>query len=129
MKRKDSALLIFSVSIILALASGCGRKLPPLPPGPADPVEIVSIGFQADGSVEARVRNNVEGARILLLGKPKGLCPSCVEDLKKKDEKVSSEKGTVILKDLKPEAEFMIYRVDLEKGTTSFLSDARIVRK
>jgi len=122
--------MILSLGLALALGTGCGRKLPPLPPGKADPVEVLSVDFQKDGSVEAKVRNNIEGARLLLLGKPKGLCPSCVDDLKKKDERVSAEKGTVILRDARPEADdYMIYRVDLEKGTTSFLSEARVVRK
>jgi len=130
LRRKLSTMLILSIGLALALGTGCGRKLPPMPPGEADPVEIVSIDFRKDGSVEAKVRNNIEGARLLLLGKPKGLCPSCVDDLKKKDERVSAEKGTVILKDVHPEADdYMIYRVDLEKGTTSFLSEAVVVRK
>ena len=130
MRHKPSAIMILSLGLALALGTGCGRKLPPLPPGKADPVEVLSVDFQKDGSVEAKVRNNIEGARLLLLGKPKGLCPSCVDDLKKKDERVSAEKGTVILRDARPEADdYMIYRVDLEKGTTSFLSEARVVRK
>lgn len=129
MKRKTFGTAILCFFLVLALGTGCGRKLPPLPPGSADPVEVVSIDFRDDGSVEAKVRCTIEGARVLLLGKPKGLCPSCVDDLKKKDEKVSAEKGTFVLRDSNPEAEYMIYRIDLEKGTMSFLSEARVVRK
>jgi hypothetical protein len=129
LKLKSSAMIFFSIGLALALCTGCGRKLPPMPPGKADPVEILSIDFAGDGSVEAKARCNIEGARLILLGKPKGICPSCVDDLKKKDEKPSVEKGTVVLKDPKPEAEYMIYRIDLEKGTTSFMTGARVVRK
>lgn len=129
MKLRGAAVTVCSICLVLALSAGCGRKLPPMPPGQEDPVEIVSIEFVEDGSVEARVRSSIEGAKISLLGKAKGLCPSCTDDLKEKDEVAAAEEETVILKDPKPESEYMVYRVSFEKGTTSFLTGARVVRK
>jgi hypothetical protein len=114
---------------LLGLCAGCGRKLPPLPPGPGEPVEIASIAFLEDGTVEARASVNIEGARVTLLGKPKGLCPACEDDLKKKDEKDAEKQGTVILKDPSPESDYMVYRIAFAKGTTSFLTGPQVVRK
>jgi len=117
------------LGIVLALGSGCGRKLPPLPPGQGDPIEITAIHFTDDGSVEARAESSIAGGTITLLGKPKGLCPSCTDDLTKRDEKSGGQKGRVVLKDIKPEADYMVYRIMFEKGTVSFMTGATVVRK
>lgn len=129
MRNSSTAVIICVIGLILALGSGCGRKLPPLPPGQGDPVEIEAIGFIDDGSVEARAGSSIPGGRITLLGKPKGLCPSCTDDLTKRDEKAAEQKGSIVLKDPKPEADYMVYRLLFEKGTISFMTGARVVRK
>ena len=107
---------------------GCGRKLPPLPPGQPDPVEIVSIRYE-DDTVVVRARCNVAEGMVTLLGKPKGICPSCIDDLLTKDEQSISEPGIVILKDEQPGADYMVYRVAFEQGTTSWMTKAGIVGK
>ncbi len=107
---------------------GCGRKLPPLPPGQPDPVEIVSIRYE-DDTVVVRARCNEAEGKVTLLGKPKGICPSCIDDLIMKDEQSIREKGVVILKDESPGAQYMVYRIAFEKGTTSWMSQAGIVGK
>jgi hypothetical protein len=113
--------------IVLSCMS-CGRKLPPLPPGQPDPVEIISLRFDQD-MVRAKARCNVQDGTIILLGKPKGICPSCIDDLQKKDELFIHEPGVVVLKDQNPNADYMVYRVAFEKGTTSWMTQAGIVRK
>jgi hypothetical protein len=118
-----------ALAFLLALGLGCGRKLPPLPPGLGDPVEISSIEFLTDGTVEAKARVNIEGSKVTLLGKPKGLCPLCTEDLKKKDEKTAEKEGTIVLRDPSPESDYMVYRFAFEKDTTRYLTNPRIVRK
>ncbi len=122
----------FRVAVILGFmvfsCMGCGRKLPPLPPGQPDPVEIVSIRYE-DDTVVVRARcNEVEG-KVTLLGKPKGICPSCTDDLIMKDEQFIREKSVVILKDESPGAQYMVYRIAFEKGTISWMSQAGIVGK
>lgn len=114
---------------LLAFGSGCGRKLPPLPPGQGDPVEIVDMDFLKDGSVEARARVFIPGSTVTLLGKPKGLCPVCTDDLTKRDVRVAEKEGVITLKDSSPESEYMVYRLVFEKGTTKFLTVPRVVRK
>ena len=120
---------VCALVVLLGAGFGCGRKLPPLPPGPGDPVEISSIDFQRDGTVEARANVSLEGAKVTLLGKPKGLCPICTEDLTKRDEKILPKSGTITLRDPAPESDYMVYRIAFEKGTTSFLTNPRVVRK
>lgn len=117
-----------TLGIIALICMGCGRKLPPLPPGQPDPVEIISIRFDQD-TVRAKARCNVQDGTIILLGKPKGICPSCIDDLQKKDELFISEPGVVVLKDQNPNADYMVYRIVFEKGTTSWMTQAGIVRK
>ncbi len=129
MRNSCRAVTVCLLGLTLALGSGCGRKLPPLPPGQGDPVEISAIDFMDDGSVEARAGSSIAGGKITLLGKPKGLCPSCTDDLTKRDEKVAEQKGTIVLKDPKPESDYMVYRLVFEKGTISFMTGARVVRK
>ena len=119
----------FALVFLLVAGLGCGRKLPPLPPGPGDPVEIASIQFLRDGTVEAWAKVSIPGSKITLLGKPKGLCPVCTDDLTKRDETTVEEAGTVTLKDPSPEADYMIYRFAFEKDTTTFLTGPRVVRK
>ena len=122
----------FRAAVILGFmvlsCMGCGRKLPPLPPGQPDPVEIVSISYE-DDTVVVRARCNEAEGKVTLLGKPKGICPSCIDDLIMKDEQSIREKGVVILKDESPEAQYMVYRLAFEKGTTSWMSRAGIVGK
>ena len=117
---------IFTVIVLFCM--GCGRKLPPLPPGQPDPVEIISIRFDQD-MVTAKVRCSVQDGTIILLGKPKGICPSCIDDLQQRDELFINEPGIVVLKDQTPNADYMVYRIVFEKGTTSWMSPAGIVRK
>lgn len=123
------AITACALVILLGVGFGCGRKLPPLPPGPGDPVEISSIEFRRDGTVEARANVSLEGAKVTLLGKPKGLCPLCTEDLTKRDEKLTRKAEAITLKDSAPESDYMVYRIAFEKGTTSFLTSPRVVRK
>jgi hypothetical protein len=129
LRNSCKAVVVCLLGVTLALGSGCGRKLPPLPPGQGDPVEIEAIDFIDDGSVEARAGISIPGGRVILLGKPKGLCPSCTDDLTRRDEKTAEQKGGIVLKDPKPEADYMVYRLLFEKGTVSFMTGARVVRK
>lgn len=118
--------LVAALLICLACL-GCGRKLPPLPPGPEDPAVLKTLDFDHE-AVVAKVVCNMEEAKLTLLGKPQGLCPQCTDDLKKKQE-IAAQPGVNELRDPAPEERCMVYRVRLEKGTTSFLSPARIVCK
>ncbi|MCK7515417.1 MAG: hypothetical protein MZV70_73170 [Desulfobacterales bacterium] len=60
---------------------GCGRKLPPLPPGSARPGgDRLHRGSKAPRWM-ARAQCNVHDATVMLLGKPKGICPHCTDDL------------------------------------------------
>lgn len=117
-----------ALGIVVLICMGCGRKLPPLPPGEPDPVEVISIRFD-QGAVKAKVRCNVRDAGITLLGKPKGICPSCTDDLQKRDEHIMDEPGVKILEDKSPEAEYMVYRVAFKKSTTFWMTQPFIVRK
>jgi hypothetical protein len=126
-KRKLIGALALVFLVMPAL--GCGRKLPPMPPGQGDPVEISSVEFLEDGTVEARGRAYIPGGKVTLLGKPKGLCPVCTDDLRKKDEQVVPGEGTFTLKDPAPESDYMVYRLGFEKGTTTFLTNPRVFRK
>lgn len=115
--------------IILLLAfPGCGRKLPPLPATAPDPVEIISIRFEGDGVV-ARVRSNVADATVTLLGKPKGICPHCTDDLSARDTGMLEKPGEEVLNDPAPQAESMVYRAAVEYGDTRWMTPARIVAK
>lgn len=124
--KKTRAVLALCITVLVCL--GCGRKLPPLPPGLPDPVEVISIRFEND-IVVAKIRCNEQGAVVALLGKSKGICPACTDDLMKKDEQDLIEPGVVFLKDSSPDAEYMVYRVAFSKGSTSWMTDARIVRR
>ena len=119
--------LLAGVILILA-CMGCGRKLPPLPPTAPDPVEISSLRFDGDG-VAARVRCNVADATVTLLGKPKGICPHCTDDLTAKDEGTRETPGEVVLRDPAPQSESMVYRVAVEYADTRWMAPARIVVK
>jgi hypothetical protein len=112
--------------MILA-ALGCGRKLPPLPPAPEDPAEITSLTFEEE-VVRATVECRTTAAKLVLLGKPQGLCPQCTDDLTVREEK-SDVSGKVTLNDPAPEERCMVYRIRLEKENTTFLSPARMVCK
>jgi hypothetical protein len=102
---------VLTLCIVLLVGMGCGRKLPPLPPGLPDPVEVISIRFDND-IVVAKIRCNEQGADVVLLGKAKGIEP-----------------GVIILKDSFPDADYMVYRVAFHKGSTSWMTQARIVRR
>ncbi len=114
--------------LMVLVCAGCGRKLPPLPPGEPDPVEIVSIRF-VDDVVVVEARCNAAGAVVVLLGKAKGICPACTDDLRKKDELSLGEPGVLVLKDTAPDDDYMVYRLAFEKGTTAWMTPARIVRR
>jgi len=91
-----------------------------------DPVEVISIGF-VGSEVVANARCNVPDASVLLLGKPKGICPECTDDLMVK-QKISLEKpGEVVLKDTSSQADYMVYRIAVEHGTTKWQTPAQIV--
>lgn len=72
---------------------------------------------------------NVPGSTVILLGKPKGLCPSCTDDLVRKDETFVEEAGTVRLRDAEPDAAYMVYRLAFSKGTLVWMTDAQVVRQ
>ncbi len=115
------------VLVCLVLICGCGRKLPPQPPGLASPVVVRSIGFTSEG-VAARLTCNVPGATVVLLGKPKGICPHCTDDLTRRASGVCPAGGRMVLLDPAPGGGDMVYRVALEKDGTSWLGEARIVK-
>jgi predicted nucleic acid-binding Zn ribbon protein len=48
--------------------------------------------------VVAKARCNVPDAKVVLLGKPKGICPNCTDDLEVKQEVTLDKPGEVILK-------------------------------
>jgi len=122
-----SRALFITLSITIAIM-GCGRKLPPLPPAKPDPVEVISIRFVGP-EVVAKVRCNMPNADVVLLGKPKGICPNCTDDLVAK-QKISLEKpGEAVLKDQSPESGYMVYRIAVEHGTTKWITPAQIVVK
>jgi len=118
-----------ALALLLVIASGCGRKLPPLPPGDDDPVVIQSIEYADDQIVQARIKCTFSGGKVSLLGKPKGLCPSCTDDLREIDSAVPDKPGMVTLQDASPAAEYMVYRVMFEKDTVKFMSGAWVVVK
>jgi hypothetical protein len=113
---------------ILIVTMGCGRKMPPLPSALPDPVEISSIAFVGQ-EVIAKARCNMQDATVLLLGKPKGLCPNCTDDLVVKHKITLEKSGEVVLKDPSPESDYMVYRISAEHGTTKWTTPARIVVK
>jgi hypothetical protein len=119
---------VLTLCIVVLVCMGCGRKLPPLPPGLPDPVEVISIRFDND-IVVAKIRCKEQGADVILLGKAKGICPACTDDLQKKDEQSSIEPGVIFLKDSSPDSDYMVYRVAFSKGSTSWMTQARIVRR
>ncbi len=109
-------------------STGCGRKKPPLPPIPPKPVEVISIKFSGK-KVIARIYCHEQGIRVLLFGKPKGICPLCTENLKKKAELLVDKSGRYAIMDNSPGSRCMVYRVGFEKGNIHWLGDARIVCK
>ncbi len=118
-----ACLLIISAFALPA----CGRKLQPLPPVADLPVVIQSV--KTDGAaIVIKARINTDDADISLLGKPQGICPQCEDDLIKKNT-VHTSKGTVILRDEKPEDPCMVYRILLEKGDVRWSTPARVYCK
>ncbi|MEN6473227.1 MAG: hypothetical protein ABFD81_04365 [Syntrophaceae bacterium] len=122
-----SAKTLYLGMIMVLAVLGCGRKLPPLPPGPEDPAEITSLTFE-QGAVLATITCHTTAAKLVLLGKPQGLCPQCTDDLTVREEK-RDVSGKVTLTDPMPQERCMVYRIKLEKENTSFLSPARMVCK
>ena len=114
------------ICILLAIPLGCGRKKPPLPPIPPKPVEVLSIGFSGN-SVITTLFCHEQGIKIVLFGKPKGICPLCTEGLKKKAGLLADKKGRYVIIDKNPESRCMVYRIGFEKGDVHWLGDARIV--
>jgi len=110
------------------LCMGCGRKLPPMPPGMPDPVEIISSGFDGDG-VTIKAMCSVQGGMIRLLGKAKGICPACTDDLNEKDTKSIDSPGVVVLRDVSPESPYMVYRVAYKKDSTVWMTPVTVVVK
>ena len=127
MKAKANILIALALCFVF-VCMGCGRKLPPLPPGQPDPFEIISIRF-VEETVIAKARCNASGAQIVLLGKAKGICPACTDDLEKKDEAFVDDPGVVVLKDTDPAARYMVYRIAFQKDSTAWLTQAQVVRK
>ncbi len=123
---KSKALLAWV--LLFLVFPGCGRKLPPLPPTAPDPVEISSVRFEGTGVV-ARVQCTVANATVTLLGKPKGICPHCMDDLSAKDTVMLEKPGEAVLEDPAPQAEAMVYRIAVEYGGIRWMTPARIVVK
>ena len=120
--------VFFLLFVLLVFVAGCGRKLPPLPPALPDPVEVSSVDF-VGAEVVAKARCNMPDAKVVLLGKPKGICPNCTDDLEVKQELSVGEPGEVVLKDPAPQADYMVYRISAEHGTTKWMTPARVVVK
>ncbi len=107
---------------------GCGRKLPPMPPGMPDPVEIVSARFDED-RVIVEARCSITGGTVSLLGKAKGICPACTDDLQEKAAIAVEEPGVVVLVDGSPEAPYMVYRAAYTRETTVWMTPVSVVVK
>jgi hypothetical protein len=123
---KNRQLACLFILLVFALPA-CGRKLQPLPPVADLPVVIQSV--KTDGAaIIIKAKVNTDDADITLLGKPQGLCPQCEDDLIKKN-KIHTPKGTVILRDEKPEDSCMVYRILLEKGDVRWSTPARVYCK
>ncbi len=122
------SICLAGVLAALVLAAGCGRKLPPLPSTLPDPIQATSVKFVGD-EVEARGVCNVAHATVYLLGKPKGICPICTDDLEVIDKTEVKEPGPVTLKDPAPQSDYMVYRLKAERETEKWITDAQIVVK
>lgn len=120
-----SRTLLWFLVLLIAFA-GCGRKLPPLPPALPDPVEVRSIGYEG-AEVVARARCNVAKATVTLLGKPKGICPACTDDLVVKQRVTIETPGDVVLKDIAQTADYMVYRIAAEHDSSTWITPAQIV--
>jgi hypothetical protein len=114
------------VLILLALIPGCGRKLPPLPPALPEPIEVISIKFEGN-EVVAKASCNVARATVTLLGKPKGICPQCTDDLEVIQKVTVENPGEVTLRDAAPRSNFMVYRVAAQRDTSKWITPAQIV--
>lgn len=114
-----------TVFVLWAVLSGCGRKLPPLPPEIVDPVEITRITAEG-GEVDVLVRCGTAG-KVVLAGKPVGSCPMCTDDLEVKDERPLDGPGEVLLVDRNPGEGDMVYRIILTSGRRTWKSPPRIV--
>ncbi len=120
--RKRLAALALAVVFVLP---ACGRKLPPEPPGPQAPVTLVSIKALKDGRTAVKIKAAAAG-EVLLLGKPRGLCPNCTDDLKTKDTATVGAAATVTLYDKAPEDPSMVYRAAIRVNGAVDMSAARI---
>ncbi|OPZ60754.1 MAG: hypothetical protein BWY87_00281 [Deltaproteobacteria bacterium ADurb.Bin510] len=121
MRRK---LLWLALAFLLVLPA-CGRKLPPEPPGPQAPVTLGSIRALKDGRTAVRVRVAAPG-EVLLLGKARGLCPNCTDDLKTKDSVTAETAGTLTLYDKAPEDPSMVYRAAVRVNGAVYMTEAQI---
>lgn len=86
------------------------------------------MGF-VGSEVVAEARCNVPDSKVVLLGKPKGICPNCTDDLEVKQELTIDKPGEVVLKDPAPPSDYMVYRISAEHGATKWITPARIVVK
>jgi hypothetical protein len=126
--RHSRYLCLILIILILLAPTACGRKKPPLPPKAPDPVEVNSIRFEGD-IIVAKVQNNIQGSKIILLGKPKGICPSCTDDLKEITQITAATKEQIILEDKQPVSPYMVYRIKIEMDGSRFLTEPFIVVK
>ncbi|MEA3223563.1 MAG: hypothetical protein U9P49_10440 [Thermodesulfobacteriota bacterium] len=122
------AFLILIIVLLAFMPSSCGRKKPPLPPRAPDPVEIISIKFSGE-KVVAKIRCNAKGDRVILLGKPKGICPHCTEDLKEIVAISADTTRKLVLEDVAPKSHYMVYRIALDTGGSFWLTEPAIVSK
>lgn len=120
--RKPLALIVL---LLLLALPGCGRKLPPEPPGPEAPVVLTSIKALKDGRTAVKIKVGAP-AEVLLLGKPRGLCPNCTDDLKTKATAVADNAGMLTLYDKAPEDPSMVYRAAIRVNGAVYMTDARI---
>jgi len=118
----------FCAFCIVAALIACGRKLPPKPSGLPDPIEIISMIF-VDDTVRVKARINTSGGNAVLLGKTKGICPACTDDLVRKHEVYIETPGVVLMKDSHPDSMYMVYRIAFEKGESFWITEPRVVKR
>ncbi len=116
--------LTLLLCLLLALI-GCGRKLPPEPAVNEDPLTIERVSFTKSGA-KVRVRVNAEVNEVILLGKAKGICPACTDDLVRIAAVEIDETGVVTLLDEAPASTCMVYRAAFEAGDTLWFSNLKI---
>ncbi|HOJ14405.1 MAG TPA: hypothetical protein PLS81_07800 [Deltaproteobacteria bacterium] len=121
---REAVLVVLAISILVA-CTGCGRKLPPLPPEQVEPARISDAWYER-GEVVVRVTCTVAG-KVTLLGKAVGDCPQCLEGLAPKDEQTVDAPRSVELRDREPAAGPMVYRVRVVAAGGAWTGPPRIV--